>query len=64
MALTRMPYGPHSAASARVKLITAPLDVLYAMVCMPRGLPPKPAIDAMLMMLPWRRGIMHALATA
>src|SRR5665647_1818767 len=52
MALTVMLYLPHSTASARVKLMTAPLEVLYAMVSRPIGLPPSPAIDATLMMLP------------
>src|SRR6185369_144582 len=40
MALTVMLYLPHSQPKARVKLITAPLDVLYARVCISGGLPP------------------------
>src|SRR6202000_3207908 len=42
IALTLMLYLPHSAASARVKLIAAAFDVLYAIVFMPGGEPLSP----------------------
>src|SRR5579859_6492381 len=64
IALTLMLYLPHSAASARVKLIAAALEVLYAIVFMPGGEPFNPATDAMLIILPARRGIMLRLPTS
>src|SRR6202158_3072098 len=66
IALTLMLYGAHSAASARVKLITPPLVVLYAMVAGLPGSPPptSPRIDAILITLPLRRGTMHRLPTS
>ena len=40
-----MPNFPHSAANDRVKLMTAPFEVLYAIVLCPGGFPPNPEIN-------------------
>src|SRR6516225_2288055 len=58
IAFTLMLYLPHSAASARVKLMAAAFDVLYAIACIGPSEPFRPAIDATLMILPRWRGIM------
>src|SRR5204862_2762249 len=55
---------PHSAASARVKLINPPLLVLYAIVPMPGGLPASPAMEAIFTILPARLGIIERLPTS
>src|SRR5438045_5940581 len=66
IALTLMLYCAHSTASDRVKLMTPALLVLYASVGgrLVSPPPPRPRIDAMLMIRPRRRGTIERRPTS